>query len=91
LIIHILFFQSLQELDEEFRENHAETLARFYAAFESEHQYVMELNRLVEELEEGIFLQQSLESVMACEEGKQLMVCFKQVFVSLINVSYLII
>ncbi|KAF4520181.1 hypothetical protein B566_EDAN003893 [Ephemera danica] len=65
--------QRLQDIDEEFRENHSETLSRFYAVFESEHQYVLELNRLVEELEEGAHLQQSLESVMACEEGKQLM------------------
>lgn len=70
-------------MDEEFRENHADTLSRFYAAFESEHQYVIELNRLVEELEEGVHLQQSLESVMACEEGKQLMVQYIEIYLTL--------
>ena len=43
---HILFiFQELQDLDEEFRENHIEILTRFYQAFASVHKYVTDLNR----------------------------------------------
>ena len=37
--------QELQDLDEEFRENHIEILTRFYKAFESVHKYITDLNR----------------------------------------------
>lgn len=43
----LLFFsiQGLEDLDEEFKENHLEILTRFYQAFESIHKYVSDLNR----------------------------------------------
>nr|CAD7425882.1 unnamed protein product [Timema monikensis] len=63
----------LQDLDEEFRENYTEILTRFYLAFESIHKYVTDLNRYLEDLEEGLFIQQTLESVLLAEEGKQLL------------------
>nr|CAD7567981.1 unnamed protein product [Timema californicum] len=63
----------LQDLDEEFRENYTEILTRFYLAFESIHKYVIDLNRYLEDLEEGLFIQQTLESVLLAEEGKQLL------------------
>ncbi|XP_071483871.1 WASH complex subunit 5-like [Diadema antillarum] len=63
----------LQDLDEMFRENHMEILRRFYLAFESIHKYVMDLNRFLEELDEGVFIQQTLETVLLNEDGKQLM------------------
>jgi len=37
--------QELQDLDEEFRENHVEILTRFYKAFESILNYINDLNR----------------------------------------------
>ncbi|XP_041358411.1 WASH complex subunit 5-like [Gigantopelta aegis] len=63
----------LQDLDEEFRENHIEILTRFYQAFASVHKYVTDLNRFLEDLEEGVYIQQTMESVLLNEDGKQLM------------------
>lgn len=63
----------LQDLDEEFRENHLEILTRFYHAFESIYKYITDLNRFLEDLEEGVFIQQTLESVLLNNDGKQLM------------------
>ena len=37
--------EQLQDLDDEFRENHIDMLSRFYLAFESIHKYVSDLNR----------------------------------------------
>jgi len=37
--------QGLEDIDEEFKENHLEILTRFYQAFESIHKYVTDLNR----------------------------------------------
>ncbi|XP_070556885.1 WASH complex subunit 5-like [Ptychodera flava] len=63
----------LQDLDEEFRENHIEILTRFYLAFESVHKYIRDLNRFLEDLDEGVFIQQTLETVLLNEDGKQLL------------------
>ena len=51
-----------------------EILTRFYKAFESILNYINDLNRVLEDLEEGVFIQQTMESVMQDEDGKQLMV-----------------
>lgn len=69
-----LSLQELRELDEEIRENHLEILNRAYLAFESIHQYVSDLKYFVQELNDGIYIQQSVESVLQDEEGKQLLV-----------------
>lgn len=61
----------LQDIDEEFRENYTEILSRFYLAFESIHKYVSDLNKYIDDLEEGIYIQQTLDSVLLTEEGKQ--------------------
>ena len=66
--------QELQDRDEEFRDNHIEILTRFYKAFESIHKYVVDLNRFLEDLEEGIYIQQTLENVLLNIDGKQLLV-----------------
>lgn len=63
----------LQDLDEEFRENNIEILTRFYQAFSSIHKYVTDLNRFLEDLEEGVYIQQTMESVLLNEDGKQIM------------------
>lgn len=63
----------LQDRDEEFRENHLEILTRFYKAFESIHKYITDLNRFLEDLEEGVYIQQTLENVLLNEDGKQLL------------------
>ena len=66
--------QELQDRDEAFRENHLEILTRFYKAFESIHRYVIDLNRFLEDLEEGVYIQQTLENVLLNQDGKQLLV-----------------
>uniref|UniRef100_H2YIV2 WASH complex subunit 5 n=1 Tax=Ciona savignyi TaxID=51511 RepID=H2YIV2_CIOSA len=63
----------LQDLDDEFRENNIQILSRFYLAFESIHKYVVDLNRFLDELNEGVYIQQTLESVLINQDGKQLM------------------
>lgn len=63
----------LRDMDDEFRENHLEIITRFYLAFESIHKYVLDLDRFVDELIEGAYIQQTLESVMLNDDGKQLM------------------
>ncbi|CAI8048928.1 WASH complex subunit 5 [Geodia barretti] len=63
----------LQDIDDEFRENHIEILTRFYKVFESVHKYVIDLNRFLEDLEEGVYIQQTLENVLLNEDGKQLL------------------
>ncbi|XP_046735927.1 WASH complex subunit 5 isoform X3 [Diprion similis] len=63
----------LQGLDEEMRDTFSDILTRFYLAFESIHKYVTDLNTFTEELEDGIYIQQSIETIMLSEEGKQLM------------------
>lgn len=68
--------QVLQELDEELRKNFSEILLRFYLGFESVHKYVTDLNSYNDELEEGVYIQQSIESIILNEEGKQLLVRF---------------
>lgn len=69
----ILSKPGLEDLDEEFKDNHLEILTRFYQAFESIHKYVTDLNRFLEDLEEGVFIQQTLESVLQIDDGKQLL------------------
>ena len=57
----------------QFKENHMEILSRFYKAFESVLKYVRDLNRILEDLDEGVFIQQTMESAMQDEAGRQLM------------------
>ena len=42
-------------------------------AFESIHKFVMDLIRFVEDLDEGIFIQQSVDTVLFNADGKQLL------------------
>lgn len=66
--------QQLRELDEEFRANNIEIIKRFYLLFESIHAYITDLNHYIEELEDGVYIHQSLETVFQDAEGKQLLV-----------------
>ena len=63
----------LQVLDDEFKFNHLEILTRFYLAFESIHKYVVDLTRFLEDLEEGIYIQQNVDTVLFNYDGKQLL------------------
>ncbi len=59
--------------DEELRETYIELLAKFYLAFESVHRYAVDLERYLAELEEGVYIQQSVDSVLLDDDGKQLL------------------
>lgn len=66
--------QILVDLDEEIRENYLEILTRVYSAFESIHQYAIDMKLFIQELNDGLYIQQTLESVLQDSEGKQLLV-----------------
>jgi len=80
----IYIFQTFQETDEELRNNFSDILTRFYLAFESIHKYVTDLNFYIDELGDGVYIHQSVDSIMFNEEGKQLMV---NVFYEIFNFS----
>lgn len=64
----------MQDLDEEVRENYLEILTRCYLAFESIHQYVSDLKFFLNEVNDGMYIQQTVESILQDDEGKQLLV-----------------
>lgn len=68
------FIKALRDFDEEFRENHIEIIKRFYLIFESIHSYISDLNHYLDELQDGMFIHQSIETVFADMEGRQLLV-----------------
>ena len=67
--------EHLQQLDDELKENHVDLLKRFYRLFESMHRFVTDLTLYIGDLDDGAFIQQSLETVFLDKEGKQLLVC----------------
>lgn len=75
--------QTLQDTDEEFRDNHIQIITRFYLAFESIHTFVVDLDHYLEELDDGLFIHQTLETVFADVEGKQLLVSSLRIYFSL--------
>lgn len=66
--------EALRDLDDEIRDNNLEIVSRFYLLFESIYKYIMDLNRFIRDLEEGLYIQQTTETVFVPDEGKQLMV-----------------
>lgn len=65
--------EALKNADEELKETHVELLSRFYKLFESIHRYVTDLNAILQDLEEGRFIQNSLESIFLDVDGRQLL------------------
>ncbi|OQR75271.1 WASH complex subunit strumpellin-like [Tropilaelaps mercedesae] len=63
----------LADMDALFKENHLELLSKFYLVFECAHRYTVELNQFLEELNDGTYIQQNLESALNNVEGKQLL------------------
>lgn len=57
-----------------FRDKYFEILNRFYLAFESIYQYAVTLNSFVKDLSNGVYIQQTLETIFQDVEGKQLLV-----------------
>ncbi|CAH2091085.1 unnamed protein product [Euphydryas editha] len=63
----------LQDLDDDLKEKYLELITRFYLLFENIYQYIVDLNAFVEQLHDGAFIQQTIETVMRDIEGKQLL------------------
>ncbi|XP_069359283.1 WASH complex subunit 5 isoform X2 [Maniola hyperantus] len=63
----------LQDLDDDLKEKYLELITRFYLLFENIYQYIVDLNTFVEQLHDGAFIQQTIETVMKDIEGKQLL------------------
>lgn len=63
-----------QALDVAFCNQHIDILTRFYQSFESIHLYILELRSVLDELESGAFLQQTLETVLHGDESRQLLI-----------------
>ena len=87
---------NLRSADEELKESHVELLSRFYKLFESVHRYYIELNSFLQDLDDGRFIQTSLESVFQDMDGKQLLVSDKINYQSLMmcigsNLKFLLI
>eukprot|EP01064_Diplonema_japonicum_P020497 TRINITY_DN2999_c3_g1_i1.p1 TRINITY_DN2999_c3_g1~~TRINITY_DN2999_c3_g1_i1.p1 ORF type:complete len:1160 (+),score=247.44 TRINITY_DN2999_c3_g1_i1:53-3532(+) len=64
---------ALLEKDEEFRETHMDILQRFYLLFESIWKYITDLQSYWEDVREGFYIQQTFESILVNQDGKQLM------------------
>lgn len=64
---------NLLNKDEELRETYIELLIEFYLLFESIHRYAADLQRFLNELDEGIYIQQTIETVLMDYDGKQLL------------------
>eukprot|EP01028_Stygiella_incarcerata_P009464 TRINITY_DN449_c0_g1_i1.p1 TRINITY_DN449_c0_g1~~TRINITY_DN449_c0_g1_i1.p1 ORF type:complete len:1158 (-),score=300.28 TRINITY_DN449_c0_g1_i1:279-3752(-) len=62
----------LLELDEQFRETHMPILERFYKLFESIFKYITDFNKFLQDLSDGVFIQQTFNSVLIDQQGKQL-------------------
>ena len=65
--------EKLMNKNEELRETYLELLVKFYLSFESIHRYAVDLERFLSELDEGNYIQQSIESVLMDYDGKQLL------------------
>ena len=63
----------LAALDEDFYAAHAEVLGRFYSLFESMHTYAADYAKYLRELEEGYYIQHTLEAVLLDTDGRQLL------------------
>eukprot|EP01104_Vermistella_antarctica_P006079 TRINITY_DN16810_c0_g1_i1.p1 TRINITY_DN16810_c0_g1~~TRINITY_DN16810_c0_g1_i1.p1 ORF type:complete len:1181 (+),score=374.81 TRINITY_DN16810_c0_g1_i1:155-3697(+) len=65
--------EGMLDLDEEFRDNHLQIINRFYKLFESIYIYSTDLNKFLEDLEDGVFIQLTLDIVLMNPDGKQLL------------------
>eukprot|EP00762_Andalucia_godoyi_P005753 ANDGO_06428.mRNA.1 WASH complex subunit strumpellin homolog len=63
----------LVDLDQQFRETYLPVLERFFKLFESIYRYIHDYKRFLQDLEEGVFIQQTFPSVLVDPQGKQLL------------------
>lgn len=64
----------MRDLDDELRESYTEILAEFYSLFEGIYKYVVSICKFVEDVQEGFYIQMSLENILCNVEGRQLLV-----------------
>ncbi|EDQ84496.1 uncharacterized protein MONBRDRAFT_34678 [Monosiga brevicollis MX1] len=63
----------LQDVDEQLRASYMPVLTRFYNAFESVYKYVTDIIKFLEDVDEGVYIYQTMENILADKHGKQLM------------------
>ncbi|XP_053606278.1 WASH complex subunit 5 isoform X2 [Plodia interpunctella] len=63
----------LQDVDDDLKEKYLDLITRFYLLFENIYQYVVDLISFTEQLNDGAFIQQTIETVLRDVEGKQLL------------------
>jgi WASH complex subunit strumpellin len=64
--------EALQIADDEMQDTNDEILVRFYNFFEGIIKYVSDIQQYFHDLEEGVFLQHDIETVLLDPDGKQL-------------------
>ncbi|KAK2722383.1 hypothetical protein QYM36_002799, partial [Artemia franciscana] len=64
---------SLRILDDQLKANFGSIINRFYLFLEAIHRYVVNLRTFLEDLESGVFVQQTMEMLMDHYEARQLM------------------
>lgn len=65
--------EMLKKADENFCDNFVDILTRFYLTFDSIQRYASDLNRFIADLEDEIFVGQSLEALLLDTENRQLL------------------
>ncbi|KAF6213806.1 hypothetical protein GE061_011528 [Apolygus lucorum] len=65
--------ENLREISEEIRDYYGDVLHRFYVAYDSIYKYISDLNTFIEELVDGTYIQQNMDTVFLSEDGVQLM------------------
>jgi WASH complex subunit strumpellin len=63
----------IRNIDEEFRENYIEILERFYLLFYSIYQFITDLETYVEQVNDGIYVQHTLETILMSKEIRHLL------------------
>lgn len=63
----------LIDLDADFQENYEDIIARFYQLFESIWKYQGELNKYVRDVEDGTYLEHSVDGILQDTDGAQLL------------------
>eukprot|EP01012_Entosiphon_sulcatum_P036838 TRINITY_DN4706_c0_g1_i1.p1 TRINITY_DN4706_c0_g1~~TRINITY_DN4706_c0_g1_i1.p1 ORF type:complete len:1149 (-),score=298.23 TRINITY_DN4706_c0_g1_i1:138-3584(-) len=65
--------QKMLELDEDLRDNYMPTLSRFFVIFEALYKYIKDFLKFLSDVEDGVFIQQTYETILMHPDGKQLM------------------
>ena len=62
----------LLQADDKFKKTHIELLERFFLLLKSIYNYITEVNRYIEDIKNGLYLSQSVESIISDSDGKQM-------------------